>query len=509
MSFTNTNQSSNSKNQFEIDSFSPNKNLESTPKKNKETNKMNLFSSTKESKLPKPDFSPFIINENKPSFKVYGSYKKPKIIFPESPEKTPNQKFFTPSTNNKIIGKNLFGGISDFSNSLINKNIFRKLNFDSNEDEIENDNSSQSNNEEEFFGIFSKKNKIIENKSEKFNIISSISSGNFTQVFKCINKEDNQIYALKKSKKFSNLKELKHINQISNDLNSININSPYSKFICKYNDIWLEEDENGVKNLYALTKLYDNGDLFDYLSSLENKNFNFNNAFYWDIIFQMLCGVYHLHQIGYLHLDIKPENFLVDSFGNISISDFGLSQRKQDLYLLNDILEGDVIYLSPEIFNRKSPSEIDEKSDVFSLGMTILELMSKVNLPKNGDLWRLMRNKNFTLNMLPKEFTKNWNIVEISEFGNLIQYMICSYENRKNILELFEIIDELKIRNIKLINGNFMYFNHGYLTKIEEEDFNSSNKKNDRNFNSPVITPSKRNNHKNIKFNDEKKMEVD
>ena len=322
-------QFSNSKNELDQNSLLTYSNIQSTPKKQNQISNINLYSSTKESKIPKPDFSPFLNNENKLSFKEYGSYKKPKIIFPESPSKTPNQKFFTPITNNKIIGKNLFGGISDFSNNLLNKkNIFRKLNFDSNEDENEKSESSQSNNEEDLFNLFPKIKKL-ENKSENYSIINLVSSGNFTEVFKCINKEDNKIYALKKSKKISSLKELNHIKEISNDLKSIKINSPYSKFISKYKDIWLEEDENRKKNLYAITKLYENGDLFDYLSNLENKNFIFTKSFYWDIIFQMLCGVFHLHEIGYLHLDIKPENFLVDLNGNIYLSDFGLSQKKK------------------------------------------------------------------------------------------------------------------------------------------------------------------------------------
>ena len=502
-------QFSNSKIESDQNSLLTYSNIQSTPKKQNTINNTNIYSSTKESKIPKPDFSPFENNKNKLSFKEYGSYKKPKILFPESPSKTPNQKFFTPITNNKIIGKNLFGGISDFSNNLLNKkNIFRKLNFDSNEDENEKSDSSQSNNEEDLFNLFPKIKKF-ENKSENYSIINLISSGNFTEVFKCINKEDNKIYALKKSKKISNLKELNHIKEIANDLQSIKINSPYSKFISKYKEIWLEEDENRKKNLYAITKLYENGDLFDYLSNLENKNFIFTKNFYWDIIFQMLCGVLHLHEIGYLHLDIKPENFLVDLNGNIYLSDFGLSQKKKDLYLLNDISEGDIIYLSPEIFNRKNNSEIDEKSDIFSLGMSILELMSKVNLPKNGDLWRLMRKKEFNLSMLPKEFTENWNINinEISEFGFLIQFMICNYDNRKNIVELFNIIPELKIRNEKLINNSFISFNQVLLDKIEEEDFNSSLKNYDNDIINNISTPSNKKNKSKIDFKDF--MEID
>jgi len=110
--------------------------------------------------------------------------------------------------------------------------------------------------------------------------------------------------------------------------------------------------------------------------------------------------------------------------------------------------------------------------------------------------------------MLPKEFYQNWNIDfnEIYEFGNLIQYMICNYENRKNIFELFNIIYELKIRNEKLINDNnfnFGFFNKFDLDKIEEEDCNNSIKNNDNGF----ITPS--NKDKKCKINFEDFMDID
>ena len=45
----------------------------------------------------------------------------------------------------------------------------------------------------------------------------------------------------------------------------------------------------------------------------------------------MLCGVFSLHQRGYLHLDIKPDNFIVDSNGKIRLTDYGLSQKKKEI----------------------------------------------------------------------------------------------------------------------------------------------------------------------------------
>ena len=97
--------------------------------------------------IPKPDFSPF--NSNQLSVKPYGSYKKQKIIYPESPAKIPGLKYFTPS-NTKLISKQLFSTNQTSENN--NKNLFfiRKLNFDETDNIkknlFHNDENNQNNN---------------------------------------------------------------------------------------------------------------------------------------------------------------------------------------------------------------------------------------------------------------------------------------------------------------------------------------------------------------------------
>ena len=68
------------------------------------------------STLPKPDFSPIIKNEENIAIKLCNSYKKEKIIFPETPIKNPNQKYFTPIA--KIVSKKLFAETNDNNNNI-------------------------------------------------------------------------------------------------------------------------------------------------------------------------------------------------------------------------------------------------------------------------------------------------------------------------------------------------------------------------------------------------------
>ncbi|MEM6793080.1 MAG: serine/threonine-protein kinase, partial [Acidobacteriota bacterium] len=117
-------------------------------------------------------------------------------------------------------------------------------------------------------------------------------------------------------------------------------------------------------------------------------------------------GLQHAHQKGVLHRDIKPTNVLVSTDEDPPIAkiiDFGIAKALGDTQLAEGIektsgLIGTPAYMSPEALNQNPESdleEIDTRSDVYSLGVLLFELLvgerPALREPGEGPLAYLLR----------------------------------------------------------------------------------------------------------------------
>jgi serine/threonine protein kinase len=99
----------------------------------------------------------------------------------------------------------------------------------------------------------------------------------------------------------------------------------------------------------------------------------------------------HAHQVGVIHRDVKPANLMVDHRGNLWVTDFGLAQfhNRVGLTRTGDLL-GTLRYMSPEQAAGQG-TPLDHRTDIYSLGATLYELLTLEPMFGGTDHGRLLR----------------------------------------------------------------------------------------------------------------------
>ena len=206
-----------------------------------------------------------------------------------------------------------------------------------------------------------------------------------------------------------------------------------------------------------------NASLNKFIYSPLSNRFDYNRLINY-FIYQITFGLYVLHFNNIIHNDIKLSNILVNKHRIISICDFG-SATSKDEYIYDFTLS----YASPEFLHYENVKS-SEKSDMWSLGVIIMELFLKKNYFLNSDK---ENNKEKQLKLL------------LSKFGlheNISNYEINNYLNQDFIIKIkAEDKDKIDkdalhlIENLLVLNPNKRYsakqvLDSNYLKNYKDED---------------------------------------
>ena len=94
-----------------------------------------------------------------------------------------------------------------------------------------------------------------------------------------------------------------------------------------------------------------------------------------DTFIQTAHGLQAMHNLGYVHCDIKPNNILRTEDGEVKVIDFGQSCK---IGTIKERIQGTPDYIAPEQVHRRP---VSHKTDIFNLGATIYWTMTGKNIP--------------------------------------------------------------------------------------------------------------------------------
>ena len=234
--------------------------------------------------------------------------------------------------------------------------------------------------------------------TSRFDKVDLIGTGEFSQVYRVKQKQEFQssrsyfsiplarnsprtplpdrVWAVKKSRNaYIGPKDRQRKLQEVNTLKALGL-SDHTIQLC---DSW--EHKN---HLYIQTEFCEEGSLDSFLDQVGRKA-RLDDFRIWKILLELSRGLKHIHDSGFIHLDLKPANVLITFEGVLKIADFGMATRWPAQPGIDG--EGDREYIGPEILR----GQFDKPGDVFALGLIMLEIAGNVMLPENGASWQRLR----------------------------------------------------------------------------------------------------------------------
>ena len=132
-------------------------------------------------------------------------------------------------------------------------------------------------------------------------------------------------------------------------------------------------------------------------------------------------ALFYMHSEGWIHCDIKPDNFLVSDEGAVKLIDFAISQRQKKglsaVFSFGKKVQGTRSYMSPEQIRGKN---LDPRSDLYSYGCVLFELLAG-KAPFTGTTADELLNKHLTA---PIPSVQVYNDNATPEMANLLRKLM-------------------------------------------------------------------------------------
>ncbi|MBQ4068463.1 MAG: Stk1 family PASTA domain-containing Ser/Thr kinase [Lachnospiraceae bacterium] len=204
--------------------------------------------------------------------------------------------------------------------------------------------------------------------SDRYEIIDKVGSGGMSDVYKAKCHKLNRFVAIKVLKQ--------EFSQDTNFVSKFKVEAQNAAGLSHPNivNVYDVGEDNGLH--YIVMELIEGITLKKYIE--KKGQLPFKEAV--SIAIQVAQGIEAAHNKNIVHRDIKPQNIIISREGKVKVTDFGIA-RAASANTINSNAMGSVHYISPE---QARGEFIDEKSDIYSLGITLYEMLTGC-VPFEGD----------------------------------------------------------------------------------------------------------------------------
>jgi serine/threonine protein kinase len=321
-----------------------------------------------------------------------------------------------------------------------------------------------------------------------FDILSTLGSGTFADVYKVKSRVDGRLYAVKRHRRQfrgrrdreAAMSEVRCMQRLQTSAQGTNEKANYSFYLLFFFQAWQEEG-----HFFCQTELCCRDTCREMMDSLRSQ-WNVAKTRYpsiqrlppppgivagseadvegrwvpestvWKICHDVAAGLSHIHSHGLVHNDIKLANIFFEKhqrFGALcKIGDFGMAR---DAGSSEDGQEGDQKYMAPELL---SSGVTHPSADIFSLGLTLYELASEIDfvMPSEGPRWHELRHG---LQVLEIPASRSFELVQ------LVKHLLSPEQERRPTADTI-----LSNSTVSAAGQSCDLFLRDYITDVEEFD---------------------------------------